>query len=360
VKDEAEKVVRRDHSDPHHFLGAHPDGGRGVVVRAFRPDAERIRVIPDGGEPVELKRAHPAGVFEGAVPGELPLSYRLDVAYPNGLSVELDDPYRFTPTLGELDVHLAAEGLHERLYEKLGAHERELDGVKGTAFAVWAPNARSVSVVGDFNSWDGRLHQMRSLGSSGIWELFLPGAEDGARYKFEVRYQDGSVHLKADPYALATEHPPATASVIQTCRHEWGDTEWLERRAASDPWHGPMSIYEVHLGSWRPGLGYRELAEQLGEYVRDMGFTHVELMPVMEHPFGGSWGYQVTSFFAPTSRFGTPDDFRFFVDRCHQAGIGVILDWVPAHFPKDDFSLRRFDGTALFEHEDARMAEHPD
>jgi 1,4-alpha-glucan branching enzyme len=360
VADEVERVVRRDHPDPHHLLGAHPNGSRKVVVRAYRPDAERIRVLPVEGDPVELERCHPAGVFTGEVPGTLPLRYRLDVSYPDGSAFELDDPYRFLPTLGELDVHLAAEGLHERLYEKLGAHVREVDGVRGTAFAVWAPNARSVSVVGDFNDWDGRLHQMRSLGSSGIWEVFLPGVEEGARYKLEIRYQDGSVHLRADPYALATEHPPATASVIHTPRHEWGDEEWMERRSASDPWRGPMSIYEVHLGSWRPGLSFRELAEQLGEYVRELGFTHVELLPVMEHPFGGSWGYQVTSFFAPTARFGSPDDLRFLVDSLHRQGIGVILDWVPAHFPRDEWALARFDGTALYEHADPRRGAHPD
>jgi 1,4-alpha-glucan branching enzyme len=360
LADEVELVVGRDHPDPHHLLGAHPNGRRKVVVRAFRPDAERIRALPEGGEPVELERRHPAGMFEGAVPGSLPLSYRLSVAYPDGVTVELDDPYSFLPTLGELDVHLAAEGLHERLYEKLGAHVREVDGVAGTAFAVWAPNARSVSVVGDFNNWDGRLHQMRTLGASGIWELFLPGVGDGARYKFELRNQDGKIHLRADPYALAAEHPPQTASQIHTSRYEWGDADWLARRRGTDPWHGPVSIYEVHLGSWRPGLGYRELATELGEYVRDLGFTHVELMPVMEHPFGGSWGYQVTSFFAPTSRFGTPDDFRFFVDSLHRQGIGVILDWVPAHFPRDEWALARFDGTALYEHADPRRGAHPD
>jgi 1,4-alpha-glucan branching enzyme len=358
--DELEKVVARDHADPHHYLGAHTNGSKKVVVRAYRPDAERVRVLPEGGQPIELERLHPAGVFEGEVPGALPLDYRLDVAYPDGNTVQLDDPYRFLPTLGELDVHLASEGSHERLYEKLGAHVREVDGVVGTAFAVWAPNARSVSVVGDFNNWDGRLHQMRSLGSSGIWEVFLPGVEDGGRYKFELRFQDGSVHLKADPYALATEHPPLTASVIHTTRHEWQDGEWVERRSASDPWHGPLSIYEVHLGSWRQGLDYLELAEQLGAYVRDLGFTHVELMPIMEHPFGGSWGYQVTSFFAPTARFGSPDEFRAFVDSLHRQGIGVILDWVPAHFPRDEWALARFDGTALYEHADPRRGAHPD
>jgi 1,4-alpha-glucan branching enzyme len=359
VADEVELVVRRDHPDPHHLLGAHLDGRR-VVVRTFRPDAETVRLLPEGGAPVELERLHPAGLFEGGLKASLPLRYRLEVAYPDGATFELDDPYCFLPTLGELDVHLAVEGQHERLYEKLGAHVREVDGVAGTAFAVWAPNARSVSIVGDFNGWDGRLHQMRTLGAAGIWELFLPGVEDGARYKFELRHQDGSIHLRADPYALATEQPPQTASVIHTPRHRWGDGEWIERRSSSSPLSRPLSIYEVHLGSWRQGLSYAELAEQLGAYVRDLGFTHVELMPVMEHPFGGSWGYQVTSFFAPTARYGTPDDFRAFVDSLHRQGIGVILDWVPAHFPRDEWALARFDGTALYEHEDPRRGAHPD
>ncbi len=259
VADEVELVVRRDHPDPHHLLGAHPDAGNEsrVVVRAFRPDAESVRLLPEAGKPVELELRHPSGLFEGSLKGTLPLRYRLEVAYPGGNTFELDDPYTFLPTLGELDVHLAVEGQHERLYEKLGAHVREVDGVTGTAFAVWAPNARSVSVVGDFNDWDGRLHQMRTLGQAGIWELFLPGVEDGARYKYELRYQDGTIHLRADPYALATEHPPQTASVVHTPRHAWGDAEWVERRGSSNPLRAPISIYEVHLGSWRQGLSYR-------------------------------------------------------------------------------------------------------
>jgi 1,4-alpha-glucan branching enzyme len=360
VAEEVELVVRRDHPDPHHVLGAHPEGA-GVVVRAFRPDAERVRVRPEHDEAVELERRHPAGLFEGVLAGEsLPLRYRLEVGYPDGLTVELDDPYAFLPTLGELDLHLAAGGRHEHLYEKLGAHVREIDGVAGTAFAVWAPNARSVSVVGDFNSWDGRLHPMRSLGASGIWELFLPGVGENANYKFEVRNQNGTVHLRADPLAQATEPPPKTASVVTRSHHRWGDADWLEERRASDQLRRPISIYEVHLGSWRPGLSYLELAEQLGDYVRDLGFTHVELLPVMEHPFTGSWGYQVTGFFAPTARYGTPDDFRAFVDALHRQGIGVILDWVPAHFPNDEWALARFDGTALYEHVDPRRGAHPD
>jgi 1,4-alpha-glucan branching enzyme len=360
LAEELELVVRREHADPHHVLGAHAKG-KGVVVRAFRPDAERLRVLPDGHEPVEAERRHPAGLFEGVVrPATLPLRYKLEVGYPDGHTVELEDPYAFLPTLGELDLHLAGEGRHEELYEKLGAHVREVEGVTGIAFAVWAPNARSVAVAGDFNGWDGRLHPMRSLGSTGIWELFVPGCAEGAHYKFEIRRQDGGVQLRADPLAFATEVPPKTASVVYLPRHEWEDDAWLAERRATPPHVRPISIYEVHLGSWRANLGYRELAEQLGAYVRDLGFTHVELLPVMEHPFGGSWGYQVTSFFAPTARFGSPDDFRAFVDSLHRQGIGVILDWVPAHFPRDEWALARFDGTALYEHSDPRRGAHPD
>jgi 1,4-alpha-glucan branching enzyme len=360
VAEEVELVVKRDHPDPHHVLGAHPSGG-GVIVRAFRPDAEALRVLPEGEEPVELELTHPGGFFEGVVhPDSLPLRYRLEVEYPNGVTVEVDDPYAFMPTIGELDLHLAAQGRHEHLYEKLGAHVREVDGILGTAFAVWAPSARSVSVVGDFNNWDGRLHPMRSLGAAGIWELFVPGVAEGTHYKFELRNQDGGVHLRADPVAQATEQPPRTASVVFESRHHWEDDDWEFERTRTQPLDQPISIYEVHLGSWRQGLSYLDAAEQLGAYVRDLGFTHVELMPIMEHPFAGSWGYQVTGFFAPTSRFGSPDDFRAFVDSLHRQGIGVILDWVPAHFPRDEWALARFDGTALYEHDDPRRGAHPD
>ena len=320
-----------------------------------------MRVLLEGGEEAELAQVHDGGLFEAKVaPGSLPAHHRLAISYLDGLDVEIVDPYTFLPTLGELDVHLAAEGRHEHLYERLGARIREVDGVTGTAFAVWAPNARSVSVVGDFNSWDGLLHPMRTLGASGIWELFVPGVEEWAHYKFELRHRDGSIHLKADPVAQATETPPLTASLVFQSRHEWGDADWLESRRASQPLGQPISIYEVHLGSWRQGLTYAEAAEQLGAYVRELGFTHVELLPIMEHPFSGSWGYQVTGFFAPTSRFGTPDEFRAFVDSLHRQGIGVILDWVPAHFPRDEWALARFDGTALYEHSDPRRGAHPD
>ena len=280
----------------------------------------------------------------------------------------LDDPYRFLPTLGELDLYLAGEGRHEELYAKLGAHPREMDGVEGTAFAVWAPAARSVSVVGDFNGWDGRLHPMRSLGPTGIWELFVPGLEHGANYKFEIRAQNGGRRAQGRSVrAPRRKLPPTNASVIFRPGHEWADQEWQERRGSVDLWRSPMSIYEVHLGSWRlnplegnRSLTYLELADELADYVLDLGFTHVELMPVMEHPFTGSWGYQVTGYYAPTSRYGSPDDFRAFVDRLHQRGLGVMLDWVPAHFPRDEWALARFDGTALYEHADPRRGAHPD
>jgi 1,4-alpha-glucan branching enzyme len=354
--------------DPHATLGAHPQNG-GVVVRAFRPDAVGVVARPEGRDPVELAPADEPGLFEGVVEdAALPLSYELELRYADGETVTVRDPYSFAPTVGELDLHLAGEGRHERLWERLGAHVREVDGVTGTAFAVWAPNARSVSVVGDFNGWDGRLHPMRSLGGSGIWEIFVPALASGERYKLAVLRVDGSVVLKADPYAQATEVPPANASIVYRPGHEWSDEKWLTRRGSlSEPLAVPMSIYEVHLGSWRRNplegnrsLSYLELADELADYVSDLGFTHVELLPIMEHPYTGSWGYQVSGFFAPTARFGSPDEFRAFVDRLHERGLGVLLDWVPGHFPRDEWALARFDGTALYEHDDPRRGAHPD
>jgi 1,4-alpha-glucan branching enzyme len=363
---EVELIVAGRLADPHHLLGAHPHDG-GVVVRAWRPEAETVVARPDSGAAVELERRHPAGLFEGFLPeAAAPLRYELDVSYPDGNTLTLRDPYAFPPTIGELDLHLAGEGTHESLYERLGAHARQIDGIAGTAFAVWAPNARTVSLVGDFNGWDGRLNPMRSLGASGIWELFLPGVAEGERYKFELRAANGELlPLKADPYALAAEVPPATASRVYRSRYEWRDDDWLAERRARDPLREPMTIYEVHLDSWRRkpsggALTYDELATELAEYAEDLGFTHVELLPVMHHPFPGSWGYQVTGYFAPTPRLGEPDDFRSFVDRLHSHGLGVILDWVPAHFPRDEWALARFDGTALYEHDDPRRGSHPD
>jgi 1,4-alpha-glucan branching enzyme len=362
-----EAIARREHGDPHSILGAHPDGD-GAVIRAFRPSASAVTARIDGGDEVELEEIHPAGVFAAAVPGAgLPLRYTLEVDYEGGGSFTLDDPYRFAPTIGDMDLHLIGEGRHEELYERLGAHVTEHEGVRGTAFAVWAPAARAVSVVGDFNSWDGRLHAMRSMGPGGVWEIFLPGVEPGARYKFEILTQDGDLRLKADPYAQEGEAPPQTASIVFESKHEWRDAEWLATRDRANTLGEPMSIYEVHLGSWRRDpsdperpLSYLELADHLSAYVADMGFTHVELLPVMAHPFSGSWGYQVTGYFSPAAAWGRPDELREFIDRMHRNGVGVILDWVPAHFPRDDFALARFDGSALYEHEDPRRGAHPD
>ena len=278
-----------------------------------------------------------------------------------------DDPYRYLPTLSAVDLHLISEGRHEQLWKVLGAHVRTLPfsatsagPVTGTSFAVWAPNAKGVRVIADFNGWDGQGHPMRSLGGSGVWELFVPGAGAGTTYKYEICGPDGVWRAKADPMAQSAELPPATASVVYASQYRWGDGGWLAARAERDQHREPMSTYEVHLGSWRPGLSYRELADELTDYVTGMGFTHVELLPVAEYPYGGSWGYQVSSYYAPTARFGTPDDFRYLVDRLHQAGVGIIIDWVPAHFPRDDWALARFDGTALYEHADPRRGEHPD
>ncbi len=361
------QIVAGEHHDPHSTLGVHPDRG-GLVVRAFRPWAASMRVLPRRGAAVQMEQLDPAGLFAAYLPRRKPpLDYRLEATWADGSRYIFDDPYSFPPALGELDMHLIGEGRHEELWEKLGARQRELAGIQGTAFAVWAPAARSVSVVGDFNLWDGRVHPMRSLGSSGVWELFVPEIAPGTRYKFEIRHGAEPTRLKADPLAEAAELPPATASVVFDTSHHWADGDWLERRAATDLLARPLSIYELHLGSWRWNrlegnrpLTYLELADELAAYVGDLGFTHVELMPVMEHPFAGSWGYQTTGYYAPTSRFGTPDDFREFVDRLHRAGLGVILDWVPAHFPRDDWALARFDGTALYEHADPRRGAHPD
>ncbi|WP_040746545.1 1,4-alpha-glucan branching protein GlgB [Nocardia transvalensis] len=349
------------HRDPHTVLGAHPDPD-GTVIRVLRPLANSVSARI-GGEDHPLTRME-HGVFEGVVPFPDLWDYRLLVSYPGSRTVLDADGYRFLPTLGELDLHLIGEGRHERLWEVLGAHPRRyttLDGeVSGTSFAVWAPNARGVAVLGDFDGWTGNTAPMRTLGESGVWELFVPGLEPGAKYKFRVHGADGRTVDHADPFAFATEVPPATASVITRSTYEWHDRDWIAARASTDPVRSPMSIYEVHLGSWRLGLDYRDAAEQLAEYVLEQGYTHVELLPVAEHPFGGSWGYQVTSYYAPTARFGTPDDFRAFVDRLHGAGIGVLLDWVPAHFPRDEWALARFDGTPLYEHPDPRRGEQLD
>ncbi|MFI7703348.1 1,4-alpha-glucan branching protein GlgB [Nonomuraea sp. NPDC049480] len=359
MRTELDRLAGGAHHDPHSVLGAHPAAG-GMVFRTLRPLAERVSVVLDDGTAHDMKhQSH--GVFEATVPGldKVP-SYTFSVKYAGADPYTVRDPYRHWPTLGEVDLHLIGEGRHERLWEALGARVMEHEDVQGTAFAVWAPNARGIRVVGDFNHWDGTAYPMRSLGRSGVWELFVPGLGPGERYKYQILGADGVWRDKADPMARRTEVPPLTASVIDKSAYSWEDDAWMETRRDQRPLAEPMSVYEVHLGSWRPGLTYVELADQLSEYVADMGFTHVELLPVAEHPFGGSWGYQVTSYYAPTARFGTPDEFRHFVDRMHHHGIGVLLDWVPAHFPMDDWALARFDGTPLYEHADPARGEHPD
>ncbi|MDQ0987152.1 1,4-alpha-glucan branching enzyme [Streptomyces sp. V2I9] len=350
------RLLAGDHHAPHDVLGAHPIPG-GVLVRALRPFARSVTVLATGLR-AEL-HDDGDGFFSGVLPvPEIP-AYRLEVAYDDN-TVEVEDPYRFWPALGELDLHLIGEGRHEELWRALGAEPMVHQGVAGTRFTVWAPNARGVRVTGDFAYWDGTAFPMRSLGSTGVWELFLPGVGEGALYKYDICRPDGSHTVRADPMARRTEVPPATASVVTASHHEWQDADWMAHRGDRPVHEAPFSVYEVHLASWRPGLTYRQLAEQLPAYVKDLGFTHVELMPVSEHPFGGSWGYQVTGFYAPTSRMGTPDDFRFLVDALHRAGIGVIMDWVPAHFPRDDWALAEFDGRPLYEHSDPQRAAHPD
>jgi len=352
-------------ADPHAVLGQHGGEAPGTprtLIRARRPLAETVDALLDDGRVVPLRHLG-EGIWSGGDDGP-PSGYLLRARYADGTEWTADDPYRFEPTIGELDLHLIGEGRHEELWRALGAHLRSHRGsgrtVTGTAFTVWAPRARAVRVVGDFNRWDGRGHAMRSMGASGVWELFVPGVEAGARYKFELLTASGAWIMKADPMARQAEPSPATASVVSTSEHRWGDADWLAERAATSVHERPMSIYELHLGSWRPGRGYRDVADELIEYLDWLGYTHVEFLPLAEHPFGGSWGYQVTGYYAATSRFGTPDDLRYLIDRLHQAGIGVIMDWVPGHFPKDEWALARFDGEPLYEHADPRRGEQLD
>ncbi len=356
-------VANGRHQQPHDLLGQHLEED-GLRVRVLRPLASSVRVRFEDREVLDL--SHEAeGVWTGLRPGaDRTMDYRVLTTWSDGVEHEQDDPYRFAPTLGDMDRHLVNEGRHEQLWSVLGAHVREYEGplgtVRGTSFAVWAPRAKAVHVVGDFNGWDERVHPMRLLGTSGIWELFIPGIGEGTVYKYAIRGADDVVRQKADPLARRTEAPPATGSVVDATHHEWDDGEWMTHRADRPAHAAPMSIYEVHLGSWRQGSSYRDLAEHLVNYVSDLGFTHVELLPPMEHPYGPSWGYQVTGYYAPTARFGTPDDFRYLVDALHRAGIGVLVDWVPAHFPKDEWALARFDGLPLYEHPDPRRGDQPD
>jgi 1,4-alpha-glucan branching enzyme len=386
------------HRDPFAILGPH-DG----VVRAFQPAAVSMELrLVSTGALLPMTRRHPAGVFEvrfdqvrpadqvrlkpdttvsaatvsAATPvvsgfsrTDDPPDYRLRITFPHDHVIEIDDPYRYGRVLTDFDLHLFGEGTHKRAFEKLGAHRITVGSTTGVHFAVWAPNADRVSVIGDFNGWDGRVHPMRLLVPGGVWEVFIPDLPDGEKYKFEIRTRTGAILKKTDPFARAFEAPPQSAAIVHdTTTYRWRDQAWQASRPERAAWLAqPMTTYEVHLGSWmrvpEDGdrfLTYREMAARLVPYVKEMGFTHIELLPVMEHPFSGSWGYQVLGYFAPTARFGPPEDFKFFVDACHQAGLGVILDWVPGHFPKDAHGLAQFDGTALFEHEDPRQGEHQD
>ncbi len=362
-------LVNGAHSDPFAILGMHGGDDSPLSVRAFAPGASSVEVVDpkNGRRLAELQKIHDAGFFAGAIPRRKKrFNYRLRLTRGDQVT-EIEDPYRFPPLLGELDLYLMAEGTHQQLYNKLGAHQTSIDDIDGVSFVVWAPNAKRVSVVGDFNQWDGRCHPMRKRHEGGLWELFVPGLERGALYKYEIVGNDGNLlPLKADPVSFRQELPPATSSIVHgLVEHRWNDDAWLARRSATVDTTAPISIYEVHPGSWRRGAGgewldYDALADGLIAHVRELGFTHIELLPITEHPFSGSWGYQPIGLFAPTSRFGTPEAFARFVDRCHQAGIGVILDWVPAHFPSDAHGLARFDGTALYEHEDPRLGVHKD
>ena len=363
-------IVNGEHSDPHTVLGMHEmeeDGRKAVVVRAFLPHAAGITVIDYANKRKKypMERLHADGFFEVTIADrEEWFRYQLEYTDADGNTWRSYDPYSFSPTLSEFDRHLFGAGTHYEIYEKMGGRLMTHEGARGAAFSVWAPNAKAVSVIGDFNNWDARRSPMRRLGESGIWELFLPAAAEGDKYKFHVTQCDGRVVDKTDPYGVYAEVRPNNASVLYPLkRYKWKDRRWMTARRKYDFRTAPMNIYEVHLGSWKRAegnrfLSYTELAEQLIPYVKEMGYTHIEMLPVEEHPFDGSWGYQVTGYYAPTSRYGSPDEFKQFVDACHQNGISVILDWVPAHFPKDDFALARFDGTALYEHQDPRLGEH--
>jgi 1,4-alpha-glucan branching enzyme len=366
-RDEVEAIIAATHDNPFAFLGMHQAGGQ-RIVRTFQPQAVSVSLVDaNGHELVPMERVHDKGFFTAIMPSRK-RRYRFRIRTGSGHPYDAEDPYRFPVSLGELDLYLLGEGSHKEIYSALGAHCISMQGISGTRFSVWAPNASRVSVIGDFNDWDGRRHVMRLHRGNGIWEIFLPGVAAGAMYKFEITDRQGKLlPLKSDPLAHYYEPPPGNASIVYVSRHDWQDQAWMSQRSTEPRLDVPVSIYEVHLGSWRRNpeqkcrsLTYRELADELVSYIREMGFTHVELMPVTEHPFDGSWGYQPIGLYAPTQRFGAPDDFRYLVDQCHHAGIGVIVDWVPAHFPGDEHGLWRFDGTALYEHDDPRKGKHAD
>jgi len=372
--DQMHKILNSEHHDPFQLLGAHEvrlDGKEVIAIRAFLPEAKEAFVLevknPQNEYP--MHRVHREGFFEAVfAKRKTVFPYKLKIINSQGQQQISFDPYSFLPILSDYDLYLFNEGSHHRIYEKLGAHVREVNGILGVHFSVWAPNALRVSVVGGFNNWDGRTHQMRNLGTSGVWELFIPELSEGELYKFEIKTKDKQIQLKADPFKFASELRPKTAGVIYDVninKYAWHDEQWIQERDAKNQLEGPISIYEVHLGSWmrvkeesNRWLNYRELAHKLVEYVKEVGFTHIELLPIAAHPYDGSWGYQVSGYYSPTARYGNPEDFMYFVDYCHQHGIGVILDWVPSHFPKDAHALSWFDGTALYEHADPRVGEH--
>ena len=368
---EIQAIIYGMHGAPFSLLGMHETGAKkpGVVVRVFRPYATQVELIrKSDGQAFDMPRIHEDGLYELFFADEKPFAYKLRLTWFDKTVAELEDPYRFPLQLTDLDMYLLGEGTNVRAYNKMGAHPLTVDGVEGVHFAVWAPNAIRVSVVGWFNNWDGRIHPMQQRGSSGLWEIFMPHLKPGDLYKFEVKGHQAFLAQKADPYAFASELRPRSASMVWDIQaYQWNDAEWLAQRAQRHWLDEPISVYEVHLSSWRRNpaeqnrmLSYRELAETLIPYVKKMGYTHIEMLPISEHPFDGSWGYQTIGYYSPTSRFGTPDDFKYFVDQCHQAGIGVIVDWVPAHFPKDGHGLAYFDGTHLYEHADPRLGEHKD
>ena len=358
-----EALVAGEHDNPFAVLGPH-QGPHGRVVRTLQPGARSVVLLDaDGKKLATMQEIFAGGLFMGPLPARK-RHYQLQITWESGAVSVIEDPYRFPSALGEMDLYLLGEGSDRYIYKKLGAHQRQLLSIAGTRFAVWAPNASRVSVVGDFNSWDGRRHVMRLHPGNGIWEIFIPGISNGALYKYEIRDKHGRLlPQKSDPFATYHEPPPGNSSIVFESEFEWQDDDWQDSRTVAPKLDEPVSVYEVHLGSWRRKndgsyLGYRDFAHELVDYVLEMGYTHIELLPVTEHPFDGSWGYQPIGLFAPTQRFGNPDDFRYFVDRCHAAGIGVIIDWVPAHFPSDEHGLRHFDGTSLYEHEDPRKGSH--
>lgn len=387
---EVKKIINSEHHDPFSILGMHQieihsseksssksktenekTSKTGLIIRTFQPNAVEVYIVEAGSpdKKYKMEKIHEEGFFEVVIPNRKNFfKYLLSITYGDNSTYETYDPYCFLPVLTDYDLYLFNQGTNYKVYEKMGAHIMEIDGIKGVYFSVWAPTARRVSVVGNFNQWDGRRYQMRSLGSSGVWDIFIPGLNSGEIYKYEIKTHRGDVMVKADPYAFYAELKPKTASIAYDINnYSWGDHDWIKDRETANIYERPTAIYEVHMGSWKKiaeegdrYLTYREYADQLVKYVKDMGYTHIELLPVCEHPYDGSWGYQITGYYAVTSRYGKPEDFMYFVDVCHQNGIGVLVDWVPAHFPKDAHGLARFDGTALYEHEHPKQGEHPD